>query len=392
VNKKTVRDTQIAGKRVLVRADFNVPLNEAGEITDDTRIRAALPTIEYLRNQGAMVILCSHLGRPKGKVVEAMRLTPVAKRLSELLQAPVTKTENCIGSEVERVAAAMKPGDVVLLENLRFHAEETENDPGFAKQLAALADVYVNDAFGTAHRAHASTEGVAHYLPAVAGFLMERELAFLGKALAEPTPPFVAILGGAKVSDKIGVIENLLPKVDYLVVGGGMANTFLKAQGHEVGESLVENDKLDLAKDLLKRAGGKLVLPVDVVVADAFAADAKHNTVAIDKVPDNWRILDIGPKSVERFQKMLQTAKTVVWNGPMGVFEFPSFAAGTVAIAKALAGTAATTIIGGGDSAAAVKQAGLTESMTHISTGGGASLEFLEGKVLPGVAALQDKS
>ncbi|UCC76762.1 MAG: phosphoglycerate kinase, partial [Anaerolineales bacterium] len=300
MNKKTVKDTQVAGKRVLVRADFNVPLNEAGEITDDTRIRAALPTIEYLRNQGAMVILCSHLGRPKGKVVEAMRLTPVAKRLSELLQAPVTKTGNCIGSEVERVAAAMKPGDVVLLENLRFHAEETENDPGFAKQLAALADVYVNDAFGTAHRAHASTEGVAHYLPAVAGFLMERELAFLGKALAEPTPPFVAILGGAKVSDKIGVIENLLPKVDYLVVGGGMANTFLKAQGHEVGESLVENDKLDLAKDLLKRAGGKLVLPVDVVVADAFAADAKHNTVAIDKVPDNWRILDIGPKSVER--------------------------------------------------------------------------------------------
>ncbi len=392
MNKKTVKDTQVAGKRVLVRADFNVPLNEAGEITDDTRIRAALPTIEYLRNQGAMVILCSHLGRPKGKVVEAMRLTPVARRLSELLQAPVTKTENCIGSEVERVAAAMKPGDVVLLENLRFHAEERDNDPDFAKQLAALADVYVNDAFGTAHRAHASTEGVAHYLPAVAGFLMERELTFLGKALAEPTPPFVAILGGAKVSDKIGVIENLLPKVDYLVVGGGMANTFLKAQGHEVGESLVENDKLDLAKDLLKRSGGKLVLPVDVVVADAFAADAKHNTVAIDKVPDNWRILDIGPKSVERFQKMLQTAKTVVWNGPMGVFEFPSFAAGTVAIAKALAGTTATTIIGGGDSAAAVKQAGLTESMTHISTGGGASLEFLEGKVLPGVAALQDKS
>ncbi len=392
MNKKTVKDTQVAGKRVLVRADFNVPLNEAGEITDDTRIRAALPTIEYLRNQGAMVILCSHLGRPKGKVVEAMRLTPVAKRLSELLQAPVTKTENCIGSEVERVAAAMKPGDVVLLENLRFHAEETENDPGFAQQLAALADVYVNDAFGTAHRAHASTEGVAHYLPAVAGFPMKRELTFLGKALAEPTPPFVAILGGAKVSDKIGVIENLLPKVDYLIVGGGMANTFLKAQGHEVGESLVENDKLDLAKDLLKRAGGKLVLPVDVVVADAFAADARHNTVAIDRVPDNWRILDIGPKSVERFQKMLQTAKTVVWNGPMGVFEFPSFAAGTVAIAKALAGTTATTIIGGGDSAAAVKQAGLTESMTHISTGGGASLEFLEGKVLPGVAALQDKS
>jgi len=400
LNKKTVRDIQVGGKRVLVRVDFNVPLNEAGEITDDTRIRAALPTIEYLRSKGAKVILCSHMGRPKGKVLEELRLTPVAKRLSELLGAPVVKTDDSVGSDVERVVAAMKPGDVVLLENLRFHAEETANDTAFAKQLAALADVYVNDAFGTAHRAHASTEGVTHFLPAVAGFLMERELAFLGKTLAEPAHPFVAVLGGAKVSGKIGVIENLLPKVDHLVVGGGMANTFLKAQGYEVGDSLLEGDKLELAKDLLKRAGKKLVLPVDVVVADAFAPDAKHQTVSIDKVPadrspcsdEGWRILDIGPRSVERFKDVLKTAKTVVWNGPMGVFEFPTFAAGTIAIAKALAETDATTIIGGGDSAAAVKQAGLSEAMTHISTGGGASLEFLEGKVLPGVAALQDKA
>jgi phosphoglycerate kinase len=396
VNKKTVRDIQVAGQRVLVRADFNVPLNEVGEITDDIRIRAALPTIEYLRDAGARVILCSHMGRPKGKVVEGLRLTPVAERLSELLGAPVVKTDDCIGSEVEAAVAAMEPGDVVLLENLRFHAEERANDPEFARQLAALADVYVNDAFGTAHRAHASTEGVAHFLPAVAGFLMERELAFLGAALADPAHPFVAILGGAKVSSKIGVIENLLPKVDHLIVAGGMANTFLKAQGYEVGASLLEEDKLDLARDLLKRGGEKLVLPVDVVVADAFAADANHRTVPIDKVPTgrdvDWRILDIGPKSVERFKEVLKAAKTVVWNGPMGVFEFPTFAAGTVAIAKVLADTDATTIIGGGDSAAAVKQAGLSEAMTHISTGGGASLEFLEGKVLPGVAALQDKA
>ena len=400
MNKKTVRDIQVSGQRVLVRVDFNVPLNEAGEITDDTRIRAALPTIEYLRSKGAKVILCSHMGRPKGKVLEELRLTPVGKRLSELLGAPVVKTDDSVGSDVERVVAAMKPGDVVLLENLRFHAEETANDTAFAKQLAALADVYVNDAFGTAHRAHASTEGVTHFLPAVAGFLMERELVFLGTALAEPTHPFIAILGGAKVSGKIGVIENLLPKVDHLIVGGGMANTFLKAQGYEVGASLLEEDKIELAKDLLKRGAKKLVLPVDVVVADAFAADANHRTIAIDKVPagpapgsdEGWRILDIGPRSVERFKEVLKAAKTVVWNGPMGVFEFPTFAAGTVAIAKALAETDATTIIGGGDSAAAVKQAELSEAMTHISTGGGASLEFLEGKALPGVEALQDKA
>jgi len=391
VNKKTIRDIKVAGKRVLVRADFNVPLDEAGHITDDIRIWAALPTIKYLRDKGAEVVLCSHLGRPKGKIVERLRLTPVARRLSELLGTHVLKADDCVGSDVERVVAAMKPGDVLLLENLRFHGGERANDPSFAKQLAALADIYVNDAFGTAHRAHASTEGVTHFLPAVAGFLMERELIFLDKALAEPARPFVAILGGAKVSDKIGVIENLLPKVDSLIVGGGIANTFLKAVGCEVGASLVEDDKLELARDLRERAAKKLVLPVDVVIADAFAADARHRTVPVGHVPADWRILDIGPQSVEKFAQVLKKAKTVVWNGPMGVFEFPAFAAGTVAIAKALAETDATTIIGGGESAAAVRQAGLSEAMTHISTGGGASLEFLEGRVLPGVAALQDK-
>ena len=391
MNKKTVRDIDAAGKRVLVRADFNVPLDENGQIADDRRIEAALPTVRYLREQGAKVILCSHLGRPKGKVVEALRLTPVAERLSELLGVEVVKAADCIGCRAARVVEAMKPGDVVLLENLRFHAEERKNDPAFAKQLASLADVYVNDAFGTAHRAHASTEGVAHVLPAVAGFLLEREITFLGQALGAPARPFVAILGGAKVSDKIGVIENLLPKVDHLLLGGGMANTFFKAQGHEVGDSLLEEDKVDLARDLLERAGAKLSLPVDVVVADAFSANAKHKTVAVDRVPAGWRILDIGPESVSEFSAILRTAQTVVWNGPMGVFEFPAFAIGTVAVAKALAGTDATTIIGGGDSAAAVEQAGLSEQMTHISTGGGAALEFLEGKVLPGVAALADR-
>ncbi len=391
MDKKTIRYINVANKRVLVRVDFNVPQDKAGNITDDTRIRAALPTIQYLRDQGARVILCSHLGRPKGKVAEEFRLTPVAGRLSELLGAPVARTRDCIGPEVANAVAALKPGDVLLLENLRFYAQEEGNDPTFAQQLASVADIYVNDAFGTAHRAHASTEGVAHYLPAVAGFLMERELNFLGKATAEPTRPYMAILGGAKVSDKIAVIENLLPKVDQLIVGGGMANTFFKAQGHEIGASLVEEDKVELARDLLKRGGKKLLLPVDVVVADAFAADARHQTVAVDKVPAGWRILDIGPRTVNKFAAALKKARTVVWNGPMGVFEFPAFAAGTVAIAKALAKSGATSIIGGGDSAAAVEQAGVADKITHISTGGGASLEFLEGKVLPGVAALQDK-
>jgi phosphoglycerate kinase len=392
MSKRTIEDIEVAGKRVLVRTDFNVPLDESGEISDDTRVRAALPTIEYLRRKGARVILCSHLGRPKGEVVEEMRLTAVATRLSQLLDAKVAKTTDSVGSEVESVVAAMEPGHVVLLENLRFHAEERANDPDFARQLGGLADIYVNDAFGTAHRAHASTAGVAQYLPAVAGFLMERELAFLGNALANPARPFVAILGGAKVSDKIGVIENLLPQVDRLIVGGGMANTFLKAQGHDVADSLVEDDKLDLAKELLERAGSKLLLPTDVVIADAFAADANQQTILAGCVPAGWRILDIGPASVGVFKEALANAKTVVWNGPMGVFEFPSFAVGTVAIAKVLADIEATTIIGGGDSAAAVKQAGLSDAMTHISTGGGASLEFLEGKVLPGVDALQDRA
>ena len=391
MNKKTIKDVDVAGKRVLVRADFNVPLDDAREITDDTRIRAALPTIVYLCDKGAKVILCSHLGRPKGKVVDELRLTPVAKRLSQLLDTTVTKTDDCIGSQAESVVAAMQSGDVVLLENLRFHAEETANDTDFARQLAGLAEVYVNDAFGTAHRAHASTAGVAQFLPAVAGFLMERELTFLGGALANPARPFVAILGGAKVSDKIGVIENLLPQVDKLIVGGGMANTFLKAQGLNVGDSLVEDDKLDLAKELLQSAGSKLLLPTDVVIADAFAADAEQQTVSVRSVPAGWRILDVGPESIEAFKEVLSSAKTVVWNGPMGVFEFSRFARGTIAIAEALAQTDATTIIGGGDSAAAVQQAGLADAMTHISTGGGASLELLEGKVLPGVDALLDK-
>ena len=389
--KKTVRDINVAKKRVLVRVDFNVPQDKAGQITDDTRVRAALPTIQYLREQGAKVILCSHLGRPKGKVAEEFRLAPVARRLSELLDAPVATVKDCIGPDAVKAAKALKPGQVLLLENLRFYAQEEANDAEFAKQLASVADVYVNDAFGTAHRAHASTEGVTHFLPSVAGFLMERELNFLGQATADPTRPYVAILGGAKVSDKIAVIENLLPKVDQLIVGGGMANTFLKAQGLEIGASLVEEDKVDLAKDLLKRGGKKLLLPVDVVVADAFAAEAKHQTVAVDKVPAGWRILDIGPKSVANISAVLKKAKTVVWNGPMGVFEFPAFATGTVAVAKALAASKATSVIGGGDSAAAVEQAGVADKITHISTGGGASLEFLEGKVLPGVAALLDK-
>jgi phosphoglycerate kinase len=395
VNKKTVKDIDVQNKRVLVRVDFNVPLDKAtGAITDDARIRAALPTIRYLIGQGARVVLCSHLGRPDGKVVDKLRLTPVAQRLSELLGQPVAKTDDCVGPAVQAAVAAMKPGDVLLLENLRFHAEEEANDAAFARQLAALAEVYVNDAFGTAHRAHASTEGVAHYLPAVAGFLMEKEIDYLSRALESPARPFDAIIGGAKVSDKIAVLENLLGKVDALLIGGGMANTFLKAQGHEVGQSLVEDDKLDVARSLLAQAQARhvrLLLPVDVVVADKVAADAAWKTVAVTAVPADWRILDVGPKTVETFASELQSAQTVVWNGPLGVFEFPAFAQGTIALAKALAASHATTIIGGGDSAAAVEKAGVADKITHISTGGGASLEFLEGKTLPGVAALLDK-
>lgn len=391
MNKKTIRDVDVKNKRVLVRVDFNVPLDDQQHVTDDTRIRAALPTIRFLRDQQAAVILMSHLGRPKG-VTPKLSLAPVAARLSELLGAPVIMAQDCIGAAVEQAAKQLKPGEVLLLENLRFYAEEEKNDPAFARQLASLGDIYVNDAFGTAHRAHASTEGVTHYLPAVAGFLMEKEIDFLGSALENPKRPLVAILGGAKVSDKIAVIERLLGLADTLLIGGGMANTFLKAQGVEVGQSLVENDKLDVAKELLQKGGAKLVLPVDAVIADAFAADANSKVVPVDQVPADWRILDIGPATVKAFKQHLKGAKTVVWNGPMGVFEFPAFAKGTFAIAEAMAALkGATTIIGGGDSASAVEQSGVADKVTHISTGGGASLEFLEGRTLPGVAALNDK-
>ncbi len=389
MNKKTVRDIDVRGKRVLVRVDFNVPLKE-GQVSDDTRIRAALPTIQYLIDQRAKVILASHLGRPKGPQPE-FRMDPVARRLSQLLGKPVKKVDDSVGPDVEAAVADLRPGDVLLLENTRFHKEEEKNDPEYARQLAALADIYVNDAFGSAHRAHASTEGVAHYLPAVAGFLMEKELDFLGRALENPDRPFVAILGGAKISDKIGVIRNLLTKVDTLLIGGGMANTFLKAQGFRVGDSLVEDESLDTARELVQTAGSKMLLPTDVVIGDRFDPQAEARTVPVDAVPDGWRILDIGPQTVQRYTEALRGARLIVWNGPMGVFEFPRFAEGTFAIARALAQSGATTIIGGGDSAAAVEQAGVADQITHISTGGGASLEFLEGLTLPGVAALQDK-
>jgi phosphoglycerate kinase len=391
MNKRTVKDIDIANKRVLVRLDLNVPL-ENGAVSDDTRIRAALPTLQYLLEHNSVPILCSHLGRPKGKPDPKYSLKPVVERLSQLLDRPVRMAPDCIGPVVEEMAGRMPRGEVLLLENLRFHAEEEANDPQFAKALASLAEVYVNDAFGSAHRAHASTAGVAAYLPAVAGFLMEKELTFLGQALSAPARPFVAVLGGAKVSDKIGVIHNLLKKVDLLLVGGGMANTFFKAQGKAVKESLVENDKLDEARTLMTKAGSKLILPVDVVVADRMDREAQKRTVSVDAVPAGWRILDIGPESVKRFTQHLRTARTVVWNGPMGVFELEAFATGTFAIAQALAElSGATTIIGGGDSASAVERAGVADRMTHISTGGGASLEFLEGKQLPGVAILADR-
>jgi phosphoglycerate kinase len=391
VNKKTVRHIDVAGKRVLVRVDFNVPL-EKSMVSDDTRIRAALPTIRYLLEHDAQPILCSHLGRPKGKPEPKYSLRPVAERLGQLLNRPVEMAPDCVGPVVDEMARKIPHGGLLLLENLRFHAEEEANDAEFAQALASLADVYVNDAFGSAHRAHASTVGVTAHLPAVAGFLMEKELAFLGQALAAPARPFVALLGGAKVSDKMGVIHNLLGKVDSLLIGGGMANTFLKAQGKAVGESLVENDKLEEARTLLREGGSKLILPVDVVVADRLDAKAEKGTVGVDAVSAGWRILDIGPQTTKRFAQQLGTARTVVWNGPMGVFELEPFAAGTFAIARVLAElSGAITIIGGGDSAAAVEQAGLAQRMTHISTGGGASLEFLEGKELPGVAALQDR-
>ena len=390
MKKRTLRDADVQGRRILVRADLNVPLDEDGRVTDDTRIVAALPTIRYLLDRDGRVILCSHLGRPKGETKEELRLDPVAERLSELLGRPVRKLDDCIGPEVQAAAAAMQAGDVVLLENLRFHPEEKANDPGFSRELASLADLYVDDAFGTAHRAHASTAGVTEYLPSVAGFLMEKEIEFLGKALEAPPHPFVAILGGAKISGKILVIENLLDKVDTLLIGGGIANTFFKAQGHEVGDSLVEDDSLATARRLMHQAGGKLVLPVDVTVADAFSEGANYRIVPVDEVGEGELILDIGPATVVRFAEALSGARMVVWNGPMGVFEFAPFAKGTIAVAEMLADLDAVTIVGGGDSVAALEQAGLADRMTHISTGGGASLKFLEGADLPGLSALDD--
>ena len=392
MNKQTIKDIDVSGKRVLVRVDFNVPM-EDGRVTDDRRIRAALPTIQYLLDHGASVVLMSHLGRPKSGPEPKFAMDGVAVRLGELLDRPVKKLDDCVGPEVEAAVKAMQPGDVTLLENTRFHGEEKKNDPAFAAQLAALGEVYVNDAFGSAHRAHASTAGVTDTLrPAVAGFLIEKELEYLGGALADPARPFLAIMGGAKISDKIAVIENLLAKVDSLLIGGGMANTFFVAQGYNVGKSLVEDEAVETAKKLLAQHADKLVLPVDCVVAGEFKAEADASVVPVDEVPADGMILDIGPATVAHFSNRLAAAKTVVWNGPMGVFEFPRFAEGTFAVARALAGLSdATTIIGGGDSAAAVEQSGLAEKMSHISTGGGASLEFLEGKTLPGVAALDDK-
>ena len=394
MNKKTVKDIDLKGKKVLVRCDFNVPMDEERNITDNTRIVAALPTIKYLLEENCAVILCSHLGRPKGEFKPEFSLKPVAKELSKLLDKEVIMANDVIGEDATSKAKALQPGQILLLENVRFHREETDNDPEFSKKLASMAEIYVNDAFGTAHRAHASTEGVARYLPAVAGFLIEKELKFLGNAISNPVRPFVAILGGAKVSDKIGVIDSLLEKVDTLMIGGGMAYTFFKAQGYGVGNSLCELDKLDLAKSLMEKAkakGVKLMLPVDTVVGKEFKEDTESKTVAWTDIPDDWEGFDIGEKTIEMFSDELKSAKTVVWNGPLGLFEFAQFAKGTNAIAKVLSELDATTIIGGGDSAAAVKKAGLQDKMTHISTGGGASLEFLEGKKLPGIECLQDK-
>ncbi len=393
-NKKTIEDIDVSGKKVLVRCDFNVPLDENKNITDETRINAALPTIKYLLEHKAAVILCSHLGRPKGEFNMKYSLAPVAKRLSEKLGFEVKLAKDVIGPDAKKLAAEVKPGEAVLLENVRFHAEEEKNDPAFAKELASMADIYVSDAFGTVHRAHASTAGVAQYLPAVAGFLIGKELNFLGKAVTDPERPFVAILGGAKVKDKIGVITNLIEKVDTLLIGGGMAYTFMKATGGEIGNSLCDDERLSLALELLDKAkakGVKLLLPIDNVCGKEFNNDTEQMVCESGKIPEGWEGLDLGPKTVELFSKEIKAARTVVWNGPMGVFEMPNFAKGTLAIATAMAESDATTIIGGGDSAAAVTQMGLAGKMSHISTGGGASLEFLEGKTLPGVAALNAK-
>jgi phosphoglycerate kinase len=390
MNKKTVKDIDIKGKRVLMRVDFNVPMQD-GKVTDDKRIKASLPTIQYVLDQGASLMLMSHLGRPKGGPDPEFSLKAASEVLSSLLGKPVKMAPDCVGPEVEKMAKALKPGEVLMLENTRFHAGEEKNDLDLAKQMASLGDVYVNDAFGSAHRAHSSTEGVARFLPAVSGFLMEQELEYLGRAVSNPEHPYVAILGGAKISDKILVVETLLSKCDKLIIGGGMANTFLAAKGYAMQDSLVEAGSIDTAKSILSKAGNKLLLPVDAVIADKFEAEANSKVVDVDKVPAGWRIMDIGPKSIEAFKAALNGAKLIVWNGPMGVFEMPKFAEGTFAIAKLLAASGATTVIGGGDSASAVKKAGVAKQMTHVSTGGGASLEFLEGKELPGVAALMNK-
>lgn len=390
--KLTLKDVDLKGKKIFCRVDFNVPIIN-GEISDDTRIVAALPTIKYLIDQGAKVILASHLGRPKGQVNEDLRLDPVAKHLSNLLNQTVTKTDDVYSDEVVEAVNQLNEGDILLLENVRFHPGEEKNDAELAKQFASLADIYVNDAFGTSHRAHASTEGVAQYLTAVSGFLLEKELDVLGKALENPDRPFTAIIGGAKVKDKIGVIENLLDKVDHLLIGGGLSYTFIKAQGYEIGESLLEEDKIDLAKDFINKAkekGVQLHLPIDAVVADRFAEDANTKVVSIDQIPSDWKALDIGPKTVEHFSQIVSESKLIVWNGPMGVFEYDAFSNGTKGVAEALAKTEGYTVIGGGDSASAVEKFNLADQMDHISTGGGASLEFMEGKVLPGVAALDD--
>ncbi len=394
LNKKTVEDIDVAGKRVLVRCDFNVPFDAEGNIADPKRIDEALKTIKYLVSHNARVILCSHLGRPKGEFNMKYSLAPVAKYLSQALGQEVKMASDVVGESAKSIAASLKDGEVELIENVRFHKEEEKNDPAFAKELASLAEIYVNDAFGTAHRAHASTAGVADYLPAVCGYLIQKEITIMGGALTEPKRPFVAILGGAKVSDKIGVITNLLEKVDTLIIGGGMAYTFMNALGYSIGTSICEADKVELAKDMMAKAkekGVKFLIPVDNVVGMEYKPDTEHKVVDSDKIPDGWMGLDIGPKTAELFSDAVKGAGTVVWNGPMGVSEWENFAAGTIAVAKAVAESGAISIIGGGDSAAAVEKLGFAEKMTHISTGGGASLEFLEGKVLPGIACLNDK-
>jgi len=392
--KQSIRNVALNGKKVFVRVDYNVPMDKAGKITDDTRIRATLPTLNLLLDSKAALIIASHLGRPKGMPVPEFSLRPVAAQLASLLGREVLFAADCIGPETEKMAAGLQPGQILMLENLRYHKEEEKNDPEFAAKLAGLADIAVNDAFGVSHRAHASVEGITRSIPMIAGLLMEKEIAFLGQALADPLHPFAAIIGGAKVSDKIGVIENLLNKVDVLIIGGGMANTFLSAQGYAAGASLVETDKVELAKTLLDRAkklGVKLMLPVDVIVADRFAADAKYQTVSVSDIPDGWMALDIGPVTSAAFAAALKGTKMIVWNGPMGVFEMDAFAEGTKAIAKAVAESGAISIVGGGDSVAALEKTGLASKISHISTGGGASLEYLEGKVLPGIAALQEQ-